>query len=63
MSNTLPYVQISTKALIEFKQIYKEEFGIRLTNEVALQKAMAVLEIFKILKGFELDLPEVSNDH
>lgn len=53
-------------ALNEFKEIFKEEFGIDLTEEETSNKASAVLDLFRILASKEdadkLDLPEVSND-
>lgn len=40
---------ISNEGLEEFKQIYLEEFGIQLSNEEALEKAIPVLNLVKSL--------------
>lgn len=40
---------ISNEGLEEFKQIYQEEFGVLLTNEEALEKALPVLNLVKTL--------------
>ena len=37
------------EALIEFKQIYKEEFGVELTDAEAVKKATAVVNMVKVL--------------
>lgn len=62
MSNISPYTLISTEALMEFKKICKEEFGIALSNEAALEKAIAVLEVFRILSNHKLDLLDVNDN-
>jgi len=43
------FALLPQEALIEFKQIYKEEFEVELTDREAAQKAAAVLNIFKVL--------------
>lgn len=40
---------ISTEGLEEFKQIYLEEFGVELSTEGVLEKALQVLNLVKIL--------------
>lgn len=40
---------ISNEGLEEFKQIYFEEFGIQLSNEEVLEKALPVLNLVKSL--------------
>lgn len=40
---------ISNEGLEEFKQIYQKEFGVLLTNEEALEKALPVLNLVKTL--------------
>lgn len=40
---------ITPEGLEEFKQIYQEEFGVLLTNEEALEKALPVLNLVKTL--------------
>lgn len=40
---------ISNESLEEFKQIYLEEFGVQLSNEEALEKALPVLNLVKTL--------------
>lgn len=47
---------ISKAGLEEFKQIYKEEFGVFLTNEEALEKALPVLNLIKTLMKPKKDL-------
>lgn len=42
------FALLPQEALIEFKQIYKEEFGVELPDEEAVKKALAVLNIFKV---------------
>ncbi len=43
------FTLLPQEALIEFKQIYKEEFGVELPDEGAVKKATAILNIFKVL--------------
>lgn len=38
---------VSTQALNEFKQIYKEEYGIELDNQTALDKAERLLMLMR----------------
>lgn len=38
---------VSTQALNEFKQIYKEEYGIELDNQTALEKAERLLMLMR----------------
>jgi len=40
---------ISEKAILEFKEIYKKNFGENLPENVAREKAMKFLELFKIV--------------
>lgn len=40
---------ISAEGLEEFKQIYREEFGVELSNEEVLEKALPVLNLVKTL--------------
>lgn len=40
---------ISIEGLEEFKQIFFEEFGVELSNEEALEKALPVLNLVKTL--------------
>jgi len=40
---------VTAQALQEFKQIYKEEFGIELTDQVALDKAERFLMLMKAI--------------
>lgn len=40
---------ISNEGLEEFKQIYQEEFGVQLSNEEALEKALPVLNLVETL--------------
>ncbi|MBI5452866.1 hypothetical protein HY945_05390 [Candidatus Gottesmanbacteria bacterium] len=53
MANPAPekpaFALLPQEALIEFKQIYKEEFGVELPDEEAVKKATAVLNIVKVL--------------
>ncbi len=57
---------ISEDGLEEFKQIYQEEFGVLLTNEEALEKALPVLNLVKTLTepvrnlSIDLDKKEVA---
>ena len=37
------------KAILEFKQIYKREYGEDLTDEEATERAYAVYDFFKII--------------
>lgn len=46
MSN---FALLPPKALIEFKTIFKEEFGVDLTEEETTQKATAILNLFRVL--------------
>lgn len=52
MANPTPekpvFALLPQEALIEFKQIYKEEFGVELSDEQATIKAIAILNIFKV---------------
>lgn len=43
------FALLPKEALIEFKQIYKEEFGVELLDEEAVKKATAVLNLVKVL--------------
>jgi hypothetical protein len=38
---------VSTQALNEFKQIYKEEYGIELDNQTAMEKAERLLMLMR----------------
>tara|TARA_Y100000310_G_C20328729_1_gene644225 strand:- start:513 stop:689 length:177 start_codon:yes stop_codon:yes gene_type:complete len=40
---------ISKKAVVEFKKIHLQEFGILLSKREATEKATALLELFKVL--------------
>lgn len=40
---------ISQEGLEEFKQIYFEEFGVELSNEEILEKALPILNLVKTL--------------
>ena len=40
---------VTAQALREFKQIYKEEFGIELSDQVALDKAERFLMLMKAI--------------
>lgn len=40
---------ISKEGLEEFIKIYREEFGILLSNEEALEKAIPILNLIKVL--------------
>lgn len=46
---------VTTQALIEFKQLYKDEYGVDLENQVALEKAerllMLVKAVYRPIKG------------
>lgn len=42
-------MKLSKEALTEFKQIYKEEYGIELTDSEALDKAITLLRLFKAI--------------
>lgn len=44
------YALLPHEALIEFKKIFKDEFGIELTDEEATEKAIAVLNIVKVFQ-------------
>lgn len=39
------------EAVEEFKQIYYEEVGIRLSDQEATEKATCLLNLFKVLTG------------
>ncbi|HWY79100.1 MAG TPA: hypothetical protein VNW29_01960 [Candidatus Sulfotelmatobacter sp.] len=41
--------ELFKKAVIEFKQIYFEEFGVKLTDKQAADKAMFLLQLFSAL--------------
>ena len=48
-SNTKPdFAILPPRALVEFKAIFKEEFGVELSDEEGAQKALVVLNLFKI---------------
>lgn len=40
---------MTSEGLEEFKKLYKEEFGIELSNEEAIDKATKTLELVKVL--------------
>lgn len=42
-------MNLSSKAIEEFKQIYKEEFGEELSDAQAQETALRVLRIFRLL--------------
>jgi len=42
-------MRLSSKAIEEFKQIYKEEFGEELSDAQAQETALRVLRIFRLL--------------
>lgn len=43
------------KAIEEFKQIYLDEIGLRLSNEEATEKAIGLLNLFKVLTGRDME--------
>lgn len=50
-------LMVSEEGLKEFIKIYQEEFGILLTNEGALEKAIPVLNLVKTLVKPKAKLP------
>ncbi len=48
---------ISTEGLEEFKQIYLEEFGVKLSTDEALEKALPVFNLVASLVKPENNLP------
>lgn len=38
---------LSTEAIVEYKRIYFEEFGVKLSDQEALEKATRLLGLFK----------------
>ena len=62
MRNSNICVWLSPEAIKEFKIIYEEEFVKKLNDEIATEKAIAVLELFKILTTHRLDLSEIKTD-
>lgn len=40
---------LSQKAIEEFKRLYEQKYGVRLNNEQALQKAIALLTVIKTI--------------
>ncbi len=47
---------VSTQALNEFKQIYKEEYGIELDSQTALEKAERLLMLMRaVYRPIKLD--------
>lgn len=40
---------LPNEALIEFIEIYKLEYGLELKNDIAIQKALSVLNMFSLL--------------
>lgn len=53
---------ISKQALKEFREIYKQEFSEVLSNEECIEKAITVLDLFRILTAHKLDLSENDSD-
>ena len=52
---------ISNEGLEEFKQIYQEEFGVELSTEEALEKALPVLNLVSALVKPVKNLPVDGN--
>ena len=46
-------MRITNSELEEFKQIYKDEFGIKLENREAMEKALNVLNGVELILKFE----------
>lgn len=42
---------ISRKSLRKFQELYKKEFGIELSNEEALEKAVRLIELYRFVYG------------
>ena len=40
---------LSKKAIEEFKKIYEEEYKEKISNDMALKKAVSLLTIFKLI--------------
>ena len=43
--------QISLQALAEFRDIYRDEFGVELSDAQANEIALGVLQLFSVLLG------------
>lgn len=63
MSSNICGVLLPHKAMEEFREIYKQEFNELLSDEKCTEKAIAVLELFKVLSMHKLDLSGVNKDH
>lgn len=53
---------VSEEGLKEFIQLYKEEYGVLLTTEKALEKAIPVFNLIKTLIKPEKEILDDSND-
>ncbi len=42
-------MKLSQKAIVEFQTIYKQEYGIELSEAEALEKAIKLLRLFKVV--------------
>lgn len=42
-------MQLSNKAIIDFKKIYQKKFGVNLTDIEANEKGVELLEFFKLI--------------
>lgn len=52
---------ISEKSLKKFKELYKEEFGEELSDQVALDKATRLLNLYRAIYAPQLIEHEVKN--
>lgn len=53
-------MQLSTKAITDFKKIYQKKFGVNLTDIEANEKGVELLEFFKL---FYRPIPKTQYEH